>query len=45
MRARWVATQFECVSWKFTNRSFPDKCKLCVEFDGYDRLACATVHR
>ncbi|MFJ3310907.1 hypothetical protein ACIPSA_49860 [Streptomyces sp. NPDC086549] len=36
--------QFEYVSWKFKSRSFPNNSQLCVEFDGYDRRACTTIH-
>ncbi|MFD0287681.1 hypothetical protein [Streptomyces lutosisoli] len=36
--------QFEYVSWKFNNRSFPNNSQLCVEFDGHDHRACATIH-
>jgi hypothetical protein len=35
---------FEYVSWKI-NRNFPHNSRLCVEWQGWDRMACVTIHR
>ncbi|MGV9277751.1 hypothetical protein [Streptomyces griseosporeus] len=34
---------FEYVSWKI-NRSYPNNSRLCVEWQGWDYMACAKIH-
>ncbi|MEV3854974.1 hypothetical protein AB0J38_11680 [Streptomyces sp. NPDC050095] len=36
--------KYEITSWNLHNKTFPNHSQLCVEFAGYDRLACATIH-